>query len=232
MIKQLFKAVSALLALGATIYAGVARADQDAITNQLQSQLQKSYPEAKVEITSSLHFTRGKGMTETPLVRVLNETARGEVVFSVGGEHASEYSEGYATFSAWTEARTAIRRIHPGESLTPDLFITQNVNVAQGMAREYRGVILGKSENVAGLQSRQTILEGQLLTSSAIERTPDIRRGDSVQLHLVNGAFELSTIGIAQEPAYLNGSVRVITSKTKRELIGLLRKDGVVEVKL
>jgi flagella basal body P-ring formation protein FlgA len=233
MIKQLLKAFSALLALLATVWAGAARADNsDAVSALLQAQLAKAYPEAKVEITSTLHLTRGKSIPENPTVHVLNETARGEVVFSLTGESAAEYAEGYATFSAWTEARVAIRRIHPGETLTPDLFVSQNVNVAQGMAREYRGVILEKGESVSGLQSRQTILEGQLLTSSAVERTPDLRRGDTVQIHLINGAFELSTLGVAEEPAYLGGNVRVMASKTKRELVGLLRKDGVVEVKL
>jgi flagella basal body P-ring formation protein FlgA len=233
MIKQLLKAFSALLALLATVWAGAARADNsDAVSALLQAQLAKAYPEAKVEITSTLHLTRGKAIPENPVVHVLNETARGEVVFSVTGESAADYAEGYATFSAWTEARVAIRRIHPGETLTPDLFVSQNVNVAQGMAREYRGVILEKGESVSGLQSRQTILEGQLLTSSAVERTPDLRRGDTVQIHLINGAFELSTLGVAEEPAYLGGNVRVMASKTKRELVGLLRKDGVVEVKL
>jgi flagella basal body P-ring formation protein FlgA len=104
--------------------------------------------------------------------------------------------------------------------------------VAAGQPFEYRGVILNKDVDVRGLESRQTILEGQFVTSTAVQRVPDVRRGDAVRIHLVSEGLSLVTTGAADEPGFLDGQVRVITSKSKRQLVGRLQRDSVVEVRL
>jgi flagella basal body P-ring formation protein FlgA len=82
------------------------------------------------------------------------------------------------------------------------------------------------------LESRQTILQGQFITSSAVQRIPDIRRGDSVRIRMISGGLAVSTQGTAEEPGYINGKMRVMANKSKREFVGELSADGVVEVKL
>ena len=231
------KATAAAIAIAAAVAVGVARAEDAPTANPvsplLQAQLQLKYPEGRVEMTDVLHFSRGTGSAVHPQIRILTETARGEVQFAVLGETPEEYSEGWTSFAAWADGQVAVRRIHPGEALTADLFRKMKINVALGAARESRGILFGTAQGeIKGLQSRQTILEGQLLTTSAVEKTPDIRRGDVIQVHLHTGVLELSTAGVAEEPGYLNRTVRVTASKTKRELVGLLRPDGIVEVNL
>jgi flagella basal body P-ring formation protein FlgA len=68
--------------------------------------------------------------------------------------------------------------------------------------------------------------------SSAVERVPDVRRGDSVRVRIISNGLTLTAQAMASEPGYLNGPVRVLTAQTKRELSGKLVSTGVVEVKL
>jgi flagella basal body P-ring formation protein FlgA len=126
----------------------------------------------------------------------------------------------------------ALKRIHPGEKLSRGEFQIQPINIAQGLAYQYRGVMLGSKEKIEGLEARQTILEGQYPLTSGVERIPDIRRGDTVELKIVSGTIRLSTMGQVQEPGYLGESVRVLTRKAKKELVGKLRAGGIVEVRL
>ena len=143
-------------------------------------------------------------------------------------------AEGYAAFSAFLPAWVASRRVFPNEKLDANAFTKQEVNVASGQYRDMRGliVIAKADDNLASLQSRQTLLEGGILLSSAIERIPDVRRGDAIRINLVSGGLTLTIPGVAEEPAYLTGHVRVMTNQTKRELLGELEPGGVVEVRL
>ena len=85
---------------------------------------------------------------------------------------------------------------------------------------------------MAQLESRQTILEGYFLTTNAVQRLPDVRRGDPVTLKLISGELQLTTQGIAQEPASIRSNVRVMVLKTKKEMVGKLQDSNTVEVKL
>jgi len=39
-------------------------------------------------------------------------------------------------------------------------------------------------------------------------------------------------MGTVQEPGYLNKNIRILTQKSKKELVGQLKEGGIVEVKL
>jgi flagella basal body P-ring formation protein FlgA len=106
------------------------------------------------------------------------------------------------------------------------------VNVAQGLAYQYRGVMIPSKESIDGLQARQTILEGQYPLASGVEKVPDVRRGDAIQVKILSGEIQLSTMATVQEPGYLNQNVRILTQKSKKELVGMLKEGGIVEVKL
>lgn len=199
--------------------------DGDALTRALREELADRFPGARIEINGAVHITRGSNATEEP-VAIQNITPRGEAVFSGPG------ADGWISFSAWIPAQVAIKRIQPGQILAPEQFTIQNVNVAMGMAFEYRGVIVGKETQIKGLEARQTVLEGQFLTSTAVQRIPDVRRGDSVRIQLISGDLVISTMGSVEEPGYLNGRVHVLASKTKREFVGSLLPGGIVQVKL
>ena len=217
-----------LLALGEAANAN-SGAQFQSFEEQLKSEIGKNYPGARIELIGPAMAQGDLPNTITGL-KVTGDNARGEAQFQVWNSETQ--MQGSVSFSAWAPAYVALRRIQPGEKLSSDLFVVQDVNLATGLAHEYRGVMLMSTTNLANLEARQTIIEGQYPMSSGVQKTPDVKRGDAVRIRMVAGDIYLNTAGIAQEPAYLNGTVRVMTAKTKKELTGSLRNDGIVEVKL
>jgi len=188
------------------------------------------YPGARIELASA-PVIEGDAPSGEAAVSSVNESAPGMIRFDL--RYASgETRQGNVPFAAYMPAQIALRRVFPGERLSSDTFRTQDVNVTTGLAREYRGLILSPTTDVNTLESRQSVIEGQFLISSAVQRVPDVRRGDAVRIRLVAGDVTLMTSGTVSEPAYVNQVVRVMTLKTKKDLVGKLRSDKSVEVTL
>jgi len=227
--------ISALFVLDALLNAHSGRASQSDLHQALKQEIAKRYYGAKVELTAPVRWMKNAEPAEINKIIEITEGGRADLRFRVIDKDEKVF-EGTTAFSAAIPAWIANRRIQPGEKLSRELFSLQEVNVASGMGREYRGVILSpgnfKATEMNMTESRQTILEGQFLASTAIQKSPAIRRGDSVTIRIESGGLQLSTNGIAQEAAYLNGQVRVLTNKSKRELTGSLRVNGLVEVRL
>ena len=128
--------------------------------------------------------------------------------------------------------RVALRRILPCEKLSPEFFAVQELKLLSQPAFEYRSVIYPSTQEVMGFEARQTILDGQFLTSAQIQKIPRIKRGDTVQLQIHSGNLVLSVPATATEPGYANGKLRIFTNKTKREFSGEHTEEGTVEVEL
>lgn len=223
----------AVFATGATaaVESGSNGGAQERLNHLARQGIAKNYLGSRIELTTPVRWVYGQMPEEISDVRILGENLPGEVRISALGTDGSA-SEGVVGFAAWTPVRVAVKRIQPGEKLSPEMFVIRDVNVAMGMAREYRGGILANDVNVTHLEARQTILEGQFPLVSGVRKIPDIRRGEMVQVRLKSGDVILNTTGVAEEPAYLDGNIRVMTSKTKRELNGKLLPGAVVEVSL
>lgn len=196
----------------------------------LSAELAKRFPGARIELASPIRWV-GTPPAAPVSAAILAMNPRGEVQFTAR-DVASGASEAWVSFRAWVPAQVANRRILPGERLSAESFTVQEVNVATGLGHEYRGVILPPAVGLSGLESRQTILEGQFLISSAVQKVPDVRKGDLVRIQIRSGALNVSTLGTAEEPGYLNARIRVMASKTKREFVGQLVSGGIVEVQL
>jgi len=149
------------------------------------------------------------------------------------GEEGAERSDLIQTpFTAWKKALVPTHRIYPNSKIKNDDFKTIEVNVATGPAREYRGIMIQAGTDLLGMQTRQTLLENQFLVASAIERQPDIKKGEMVRLDLISGDLTLTTQATANENASVGDRVRVSTMKGKKEVLGVLKEDHSVEVKL
>jgi flagella basal body P-ring formation protein FlgA len=135
-----------------------------------------------------------------------------------------------AVFSALFPAWIAKRRILPGERVSEADLTRSEIDLARGLARESRGLILDADAELGPLEARQTVLAGQWVTTSAVQRVPDLRRGELVRVRLISGGITLMTQASAVEAGYVGSSLRVLTQKTKRDLVGKLGGDGVVEV--
>ena len=164
-------------------------------------------------------------------VRLLDDKANGVAILEVSGEN-SETQVIQTPYTAWIKAPVATRRIYPNSKIKAEDIRIQSINVASGPAREYRGVLAAADTNFANMESRQTILEGQFVTTSAIQKQPDIRKGEMVKLELNSGDLSLSTQAISEESASVGDKIRVMTLKSKKEILGKVKEDHSVEVNL
>jgi len=202
----------------------------------LKKEISKNFSGARVQFTSPVQWVRGQLPDQVMTTTFLGTDGKGNAHFNITGIHlvdnAEVYAEAWVGFSAWIPGRVSVRRIHPGEPLRPEEFASQQIDISSGQAFEFRGVLLPEDVRVEKLEAVQSILEGQFLLSTAVRNIPDIRRGDSVRIHLKSGELLLTTLGIAEEPGYLKRQVRVMTTKNKREFLGELQAGGIVEVNL
>ena len=209
----------------------MATEEQDQMLPVLKQELLKIYPGAKIDLSGDYRWVRGAAPKQVQSVMIYGDDGKGNLHFAVQGE-GSLSSEGWVPFAAWVSAKMPIKRVSPGEKLRAEFFRSALVNVAAGPAHEYRGILFDDAADVTGFENIQTLLEGQVLTLSAVRRVPDIRRGDTVQIQLRSAGLVLTTQGFAGEPGYRNSPVRAVTQKTKREVTGVLRAGSVVEVQL
>ena len=136
------------------------------------------------------------------------------------------------SFSAWVDAPIALRRIRPMERLSQEFFKITPVNVAAGVNRQYKGLILPQNAQFEKLEARHTLLAGQFPLTSSVQRVADLKRGQEVEIRLASDGLVVSTRGIAQERAYFHSQIKVLTKGSKRMLTGKLRPEGYVEVHL
>lgn len=195
----------------------------------IRTELEAIYPGARIELMGIMdpsNEIRGEST-----LQLLQDTGRGEAIISIRDEVGQR--NGTLKFSAFQTTLFPTRRILPGESLTPDSVRPATVNVASGMNREIRGLMISASFSFeSGVESRQTLLEGQPILSSSIIKRPDIKKGEPVRVRMISGDVTLMTSAQAEEPGYHGNMVRVTTLKNKRTMMGKLEKDGVVEVRL
>ena len=215
-----------------------AHASPDRLSALVREALTEKIADAEIRIPSLEKITH-----QTPLstyktftkVRLVEDRANGVALLEVSGmgEEGTEHTDLIQTpFTAWKKALVPIRRIYPNSKIKNEDFKTIEVNVATGSAREYRGIMVQAGTDLLGMQTRQTLLENQFLVTSAIERQPDIKKGEMVRLDLTSGDLTLTTQGTANESASVGERVRVSTMKGKKEVLGILKEDHSVEVKL
>jgi flagella basal body P-ring formation protein FlgA len=209
--------------------------------NEVISDALRAYSGAqRAEVIAVLSTMPGQPLDRATSAAVLSESAGGEARVLVsgyrrgkspeaGGEERVEYRVKY---SAWVKGWSTTRRLSPGEPLSMDALEAREFNIAEGLAREYRGAILAMGEDVARLEAAQTLLPGAFIPSSGVRRIPDLRRGDAVTLEVLSGGVRLTTSAIALEPTSLQQRVRVQVQKSKREFVGTLREGSRVEVTL
>lgn len=160
--------------------------------------------------------------------RFTSEHPQGVATFesATGGARISVF------FTAWQRAWVPSSRVIYGQKVSSGTVDAASVNVTYGQNRELRGLFLAADSDISRLEARQTLLEGQPILSSAVQKIPDVRRGESVKLVVRSSGLELATPATAEESSHIGEPVRVTTQKSKRTLTGRLIGDGVVEVKL
>jgi flagella basal body P-ring formation protein FlgA len=230
-----------LVSLIALMVAGVAHAavgvDSLHLEDSLRAEIQKRYPGMDIQLLGAAEWEAGSVRpSRLDRLTVLHEKRPGVMAFQVAGNNPETALPGLAVgsiaFTAKADAYIPKKRILPGEALQREDFIVQKVDVTTGFLAEVRGLLLGAQETLVGLEARNTLLEGQAVLSSAVQRIPLLKKGESVRLKVVAGGVALITQGVAEEPGQLNQKIRVTSIRTKRTLMGKLVEGGTVEVEL
>lgn len=207
--------------------------DNEKIQRMVRSELRKKWADARIELLGPIRWSKeAPSLNSQPRVTTREIASRGEAEINAVDPISGRINLGIVSYAAWTWTLVPMKRIHPGERLLPEFFKKQEINGALGQAFEYRGLLMTDLSEVSQLEARQTILEGQPLLSTAVQKVPDVRRGDSVTIRLISGGLSISTRGVAEEPGYLSGKIRVMANRSKREFVGSLSSGGIVEVEL
>ncbi len=199
------------------------------VEQSLISELRLVYPASDISLVGGIRWDKGSLPEQIEQIRLTQDHGNGDVRFLIRG---SAEAEGTISFQAFKRAWIPVRRIAPGTALKREYFRLERINVAAGMERELRGLILPENAEIDSLETRQTLLEGQFVQLTQVQRVHDVKRGEPVQVRMKAGDVTLSTLGTAEEPAYLDQPVRVLIQKTKRSLAGKLTERGWVEVNL
>lgn len=208
------------------------------LSQKISQHLSDKIPQARIQLPSLQKVAALSPLDEIATLnatRLMEDKPNGVAVVEVIGtsEGGREIRQIIQTpYEAWMRVPVANKRIYPNTKLKAEDFRVQEINVATGMPREYRGAMLEGDASIDKLESRQTILEGQFVTRNAVQKQPDIRKGEMVKLELVSGELSLVTQAIVQEPGSVGERIRVLTLKTKKEIVGKVRADRSVEVSL
>jgi len=202
-----------------------------AIANQsLRSEIQRNlslrYPNAEIQI-----FPDSKIPVQVAQVGRIQENRPGEIdveYFQTSGEKAQTIIRFEAQMAVWV----AKRRYGPGQVLNPSDFDKSSIDVSRGIHREYRSLLVSNKTDLNKMETTQSILEGQPLRQTVIQKVPDIRRGDLITIKIHSPGLNLVTLGVAQQPGNINDSIRVLTQAQKKELVGRITHARQLEVKL
>ncbi len=190
----------------------------------------------RAEVIEVLSIRPARPIDQATSASIIALRASGEAQLLVRGARGAERNEVSAEYrvryAAWVTGWTPVRRVSPGEALAGDVLQQRQINIAEGLAHEYRGAILTAATDPSGLEARQTLLAGDFISTGAVKTVPDIRRGDAVPLVIVSGGVRLLAPATALEPSRFDQKIRVQSLKGKREFLGVLRSGPRVEVTL
>lgn len=211
------------------------------ITEKALGILRERHPEERVVPIGQLDWkvSHGQLIDEGYSLQFISETMSGEATFEMVAARTNSLEQISARddravlrFQLHRLVKVPLRRILPGESLKSSDFTVKEINLMEPAYQDWRGNLVPAQYQLSNLEARQTLLEGQPLLASSIQRKPDLRRGDSVKVLIRSNQIHLQTTGIAEENAYTTQNVKVLIHKTKREVLGVLSSPGLVEVVL
>ncbi len=203
------------------------------VETELKTTLLQSTPSAKITIPSLSKMLSQSAFAERDTVEsvsILEIRDNGTLLVSLSaGEKTIRFVTPYEMV---IQAAVAQNRIYPGQKIKTEDLIEKEIVVSRGLYRSVKNTLITLPQAKQNQIAKNSILEGQPLLYTSIQRSPDLKRGEVIALELTSGDLLLKTQAIVQEPAVIGEKVRVITVKTKRELVGVVTENNTVEVKL
>ena len=206
--------------------------DANLLSSRIQKILSEKFPYAEIRIPNLEKLIKSPeiaSINELSGVRLVEDRASGIALFELTSSDGSIIKI-QTPYQALVQTPVAIHRIFPNTHLKKEDFKIENLNVATGIARDYRGAIIYDLAKLDQMETRQSILEGQFVVVNAVQKQPDVRKGETVKLELTSGDLTLTTSAVIQESASVGDRVHVLTLKSKKEVVGKVLEDHSVEV--
>lgn len=191
---------------------------------EIREELTKQYDGAKIVLLDKIDDTVSQK------IQSVYEVRPGVAKVVSLSKNSNERTEKEVHFEALKTTWIAKKRIKPGEVFSKDDFKMEELNLTEPQIREVRGLLLSPDFEIEKYEARVTVLEGQFPILSGLQKIPAVKRGDLVKILLKSGDLELSVPGVVQEPSLIGGTLKVLTSSTKREISGVLKEGKIVEV--
>jgi len=204
------------------------------LSNRIHQTLSEKMPYAEIRIPNLEKLSKSaeiENLSSLSTVRLIEERGNGVAIFDlIGADGASVRIQ--TPYQALVTVPVANHKILPNSKLKKEDFRIETVNLALSPAKEYRGSIVLDQSKLENTETRQTILEGQFVLNQSIQRSPDVRKGELVKLQMNSGDLSLTTAATVLENGSIGDQVRVMTSRTKREVVGKIKLDHSIEVSL
>jgi len=226
-----------LLALAWTLAFASAPARADLSEADLRAEIEQfalgyaGDPPFAMEIPALRDFSRASapfGSVSVQLSTSARHAVRGSLPVTVrlrsGG---NEFKRGVVTVQLRSDRPTlvAARTIAAGEVIE-----TGDVRQASVAPSKLSRGSFHEASQVVGRRARRTMREGMVFRPDRIEEVPVIRRGGTVRIRLERGPLRIEAIGRAREDGVLGSPIRILNLESRREIVGIVREDGVVHV--
>ena len=214
--------------------ASLALDNSSIFSDQIKNALKEKIPYAEIRVPNLEKLAKTveiEAIHELIAVRVVEERSNGVALIELISRDGNNVRI-QTPYQALVKVPVAIQRIFPNTKLKKEDFRLETINVATGTAKDYRGVIVYDLNSLSQVETKQTILENQFVLSSQIQKSPDLRKGETVQVEISSGELSLMTAATVLENASIGESVRVLTAKTKKEISGKVREDRTIEVRI
>ncbi len=206
--------------------------DANLLSSRIHKILSEKIPYAEIRVPNLEKLVKSpqiSSISELSSVRLIEDRPSGVALFELVSTDGSNVRI-QTPYQAMVKTPVAVRRIYPNTKLKKDDFRIETLNVATGLPRDYRGAIIYDPSKLEQMETKQSILEGQFIVVNAVQKQPDVRKGEMVKLELSSGDLTLTTAAVVQESASVGDRVHVITTKSKKEVVGKVREDHSVEV--
>ncbi len=204
------------------------------LSNKIQKSLMDRVPYAEIRLPNLDKLSKSEeisALKDVATVRVVEERGNGVAILDLTSSDAQTVRI-QTPYQAMVTVPVANHKILPNQKIKKEDFRTETINVAISPAKEYRGSIVRDELKLENSETKQTILEGQFVLSTSIQRTPDLRKGETIKLQMTSGELSLTTAATVLESGSIGEQVRVLTSRTKKEVVGTVKIDHSVEVNL
>jgi flagella basal body P-ring formation protein FlgA len=86
-------------------------------------------------------------------------------------------------------------------------------------------------EDIYGSEVAGNLSSNQIIWKSNLKRKMAITRGSPVQVTVQNQEWRIHLTGIAQDSGYVGDTVKILNPATKKIIVGVIKEDGLVEVR-